>query len=104
MAKTCTHCKDKKEEMEKIPFISAECEATRQHKTIKLIVIGWIITILLLFGSNLAWTIYNSQFETVTETITETYDVDLMHDTENGNNNCIVNGGEICNGTAESEN
>lgn len=100
MAKTCTHCKDKKEEMEKIPFISAECEATRQHKTIKLIVIGWIITILLLFGSNLAWTIYNSQFETVTET----YEVDLLQDTEIGNNNCIVNGGEICNGTAESEN
>ena len=100
MAKTCTHCKDKEEDMEKIPLISAECEATRQHKTIKMIVIGWIITILLLFGSNLAWTIYNSQFETVTET----YEVDLLQDTEIGNNNWIVNGGEICNGTTESEN
>lgn len=100
MSKTCTHCKDKKEEMEKISLISAECEATRQHKIIKMIVIGWVITILLLFGSNLAWTIYNSQFETVTET----YEVDLLQDTEIGNNNCIVNGGEICNGTAESEN
>lgn len=103
MSKKCTQCKTTQtqntETMKDIPLVSAECEATRQHKIIKLVVFGWIMTILLLFGSNLAWIVYESQFENVVET----YNVDLEQDTENGNNNCIVNGGEICNGTSESQ-
>lgn len=104
MSKKCTNCKientkgQKQTETKNIPLVSAECEATRQHKIICRLI--WVVVLLtvLLFGSNLAWTVYEKQFDTVTET----YDIDLKQDTENGNNNCIVNGGGICNGTAES--
>ncbi len=96
MSKKCTGCKTRNTETEKISLVSAECEATRQHKIICRLI--WVVVLLtvLLFGSNLAWTLYESQFET----FTETYEVEK--DTEHGNNNCIIKGGEICNGTPEN--
>lgn len=96
MSKKCNGCKTQNTETEKIPLVSAECEATRQHKIICRLI--WVVVLLtvLLFGSNLAWTLYESQFET----FTETYEVE--QDTEHGNNNCIIKGGEICNGTPEN--
>lgn len=100
MSKKCTQCSTRNADNKKeIPLVVAECEATRQHKIICRLI--WVVVLLtvLLFGSNLAWTLYESQFENVVET----YNVDLEQDTEHGNNNCIVNGGEICNGTSESE-
>lgn len=96
MSKKCNGCKTQNTETEKISLVSAECEATRQHKIICRLI--WVVVLLtvLLFGSNLAWTLYESQFET----FTETYEVE--QDTEHGNNNCIIKGGEICNGTSEN--
>lgn len=101
MAKKCTHCRTQNADMtQTIPFVVSECEATRQHSTIKRLISAVMLLTILLFGSNLAWIIYNGHFETVTET----YEIDLEQETERGNNNCIVNGGEICNGASESEN
>lgn len=98
MSKKCTGCsKTPNTETKKIPLVSAECEATRQHSIIKRLIAVILILVLLLFGTNLAWIVYESQFENVIET----YDIDLEQDTEHGNNNRIVNGGEICNGTPE---
>lgn len=96
MSKKCNGCKTQNTETEKISLVSAECEATRQHKIICRLI--WVVVLLtvLLFGSNLAWTLYESQFETATET----YEVE--QGTEHGNNNCIIKGGEICNGTSEN--
>lgn len=98
MAKVCNGC-SACTELKEIPLISAECEAVRQHNTIKLLIIGWIITVLILFGSNLAWIIYNAQYETVVET----YEVDLEQTAENGDNTCIINGGECPYGETESQ-
>lgn len=93
----CANCPAKTQKtVQEIPLISAECEATRQHNTIRLLIIGWIITVLLLFGSNLAWAIYESQYETVEEN----YDIEITQDTENGINTCVLNGGS-CGDKAE---
>ena len=51
-----------------------------------------IILIFLLVGSNVGWTIYENQFEEVTESY------EISQDAESGNNNSIINGGEIVNG------
>lgn len=99
MSKKCTGCKTQNTETKKIPLVSAECEATRQYAIIKRLIGVVLILVLLLFGTNLAWIVYESQFENVVDT----YNIDLEQDTEHGNNNCIVNGGEICNGTSESQ-
>jgi hypothetical protein len=56
-----------------------------------------IILIVLLFGSNLAWLIYESQFETVTESI------ELTQENERGYNSYIGNDGDIYNGTADNQ-
>lgn len=95
MSKTCTHCKTKTQKTvnaKKIPLIAAECEATRQQKTIIRLIGLCAVLALLLFGSNLAWIVYESQYEMVTETY------DILQNTEYGDNNCIVKGGEIHNG------
>ena len=73
MSKKCTGCKTQSTEtMKDIPLVSAECEATRQHSIIKRLISVVIILVLLLFGTNLAWVVYESQFEN----IVETYEVD----------------------------
>lgn len=38
-----------------IPLISAECEATRQHKIIMYLIYTVMILTVLFFGSTLAW-------------------------------------------------
>lgn len=99
MSKKCTKCKIQNTSSAAIPLVSAECEATRQHSIIKRLICVIVLLTVLLFGSNLAWVIYESQFETVIETTTETYEV--VQDTERGSNNCVINRGEITNGEAD---
>lgn len=90
--KKCNGCKDVSRETAQVPYIAHESEAMRQHKIIKWLILLNVLTIILL-GAMFAWNVYNS---TAYETVVETYEVD--QDTENGYNNCVINGGEICNG------
>lgn len=96
MSKKCNGCKTQNTETNKISLVSAECEATRQHAIIKRLISVVLFLVVLLFGTNLAWIVYESQFENVVET----YEVE--QDTEHGNNNCIIKGGEICNGASKN--
>lgn len=104
MTKKCTNCKSKTQntatDLKEIPLIASECEAIRQHGVINRLIWVCVLLIVLLFGSNLAWTIYEHQFEVVEET----YDIDLEQDTEYSNNNCVVNGGNVSNGTTDCKN
>lgn len=83
--------KKKVEESLKIPFAAHESEVSRLERIIKR---QWILIIILICGlvGCFAWQI---QFETVEENTTEKYAVE--QDTEVGNNNCIIKGGEIRN-------
>lgn len=81
-----------------IPFAAHESAMARAERHIKSLVWVIVLLIVLLVGTNAGWLIYQSQFETVEETTTETYTID--QDAETGNNNSVINGGEVVNGKA----
>ena len=77
-----------------IPFAVYESAMAQIRRLVWVIV----LLIVLLVGSNAGWLIYEAQFEVVEETTTETYTID--QDAETGNNNPVINGGEVANGKA----
>lgn len=92
MTKKCTNCKNDSFNKSTIPLIASECEAVRTHNIIKRLIFVILILSILLFGSNLAWIIYDKQFEVVSETY------DIEQEAEFGSNSCVINGGDLING------
>lgn len=92
MSKTCNGCND----TTKVTMSSADWQKNEQrHENRENRYIGVIVLlIVLLVATNIGWLIYESQFETV-ETVEE---YNISQDAESGNNNSIINGGEIVNG------
>lgn len=80
-----------------VPYIVHEGDMARMERTIKRLWISNIILILLFVGSNVAWLMYESQFEDKT-----TYEQEVEQDASDGGNNQFI-GGDY-NGKAESEN
>lgn len=78
-----------------VPYTVYEAEQIRNAKLVRMLWIVIIILIVSLVGTNLAWVIYESQFEYVTETIEE---VTVTQDNESGDNNYIGHDGDINNG------
>lgn len=71
-----------------IPYIAYEAAQSRLERIIKRLWITTIILIVLLVGSNVAWLIYESQFEYYEETVTQ--------EAENESGDIIMNGtGEL---------
>lgn len=97
MSKTCNSCGTDKSPAS-VPYVAHESAMARAERQTKSLVWVIVLLIVLLVGSNAGWLWYNSQFETVEETATETYTVE--QDAESGNNNSIINGGEVVNGEA----
>ena len=97
MSKTCNGCGEHKLP-ESVPYIVHESDMSRLERQLKRLWIVVLVLIFLLVGSNCAWLWYESQFETV-ETVEEYV---IEQDAESGNNNSIINGGEIVNGEADS--
>jgi hypothetical protein len=104
MTKTCDGCKNKiyseEEKIMTVPYIAHQSAAARQERQMRRMWIVILVLIGALIGTNLAWIIYEAQFETV-ETITEEYDI--QQDADGGNNNSIINGGSIVNGETEDK-
>ena len=94
--KKCNSCGT--ENMSKVTMSSADWQRNEQRHENREKRLVWVIVLLivLLVGSNLAWMIYENSFETV-ETVTEEH-YDIAQEAESGNNNSIINGGEIVNG------
>ena len=78
-----------------VPYLVHESAMARMERTVSRLWILCILLLLLLFGTNLAWTLYESQFETVETTQTVTQDTD-----GGGDNNFV--GGDLINGAADS--
>ena len=91
--KKCNNCGTDKTPAS-VPFAVYESVMAQIRRLVWVIV----LLIVLLVGTNAGWLIYNSQFEVVEETTTETYTID--QDAETGNNNSVINGGEVVNGKA----
>ena len=99
MGKTCDGCKTDIKGMPPVPYIVHEDAMARAERTQKSLVWVIVLLIVLLVGSNCAWLWYENQFEVVEET-TEEYVIE--QDAESGNNNTIINGGEVTNGEANN--
>ena len=102
MAKVCDSCISKKmadfKDMPPVPFAAYETALARSEIHNKRLWIVILVLIGALIASNLAWVVYESQFEDIVET-EEYYDVEQNAD-GGGNNNSIINGG-VVNGEAE---
>jgi len=79
------------EQMASIPYFVHEGEMSRAERANKRLWIAVILLIVCLVGTNLAWTIYESQFQ----------DVLITQDNEDGVNNFIGNDGAIFNGGSD---
>ena len=81
MAKTCNNCVG---ENVSVPYVVHESAMARSERHNKRLWIVILVLIGALIGTNLAWIIYNSQFEVV-----ETWEQEVVQDAENGENNFI---------------
>lgn len=89
----CETCAEKRKQAEPVPYIVHESAMARMERTVKRLWVLLIILILLFVGTNAAWIWYESQWEVVETTVTQT--------NEDGYNNYIGNDGDIYNGEAE---
>lgn len=95
--KKCNHCGTNNAPAT-VPYVVHESAMARAERHTKALIWVIVLLIVLLVGSNGAWLWYENQFEVVEETTTETYTID--QDNETGNNNSVINGGEVVNGKA----
>lgn len=79
---------------EKVPYIVFEGEMARHERTIKRLVSLLILTIALLFISNVAWLYFFNSFDIISDEIT-------VDGTQAGNANFIGQDGVINNGRGE---
>lgn len=87
----CETCREKNTS---VPFIVHEADMARQERTIKRLWIALVLVVLLFFGSNLAWTVYENQFEDIK--------IEAEQSADTGNNYAI--GGDYIGDQAESNN
>ena len=89
MSKECNNC-GKIDPNASIPFAAFEANEQRHERKERNFFVVILVLIGLLVLSNLAWLLYESQFEIVEET--ETYSISQESE---GDANSIINGGEI---------
>lgn len=95
MAKTCNSCGTEKQNVN-VPYVVHESAMARSERNSKRMWIVILVLILALIGTNLAWIIYNSQFEAVEESTV------VEQENSNGDNNYIGNDGDITYGKTEN--
>lgn len=86
---------DMEEKEKNVPYFIHEGMMARDERTIKRLIIALMITVGLLFLSNMAWLYYWNQYEYVTE------DIDLIS-RDGGNASFIGENGDIVNGGSTS--
>lgn len=80
---TCNNCQTENTNVT-VPYVVHEASQARSERHNKRLWIIILVMIGALIGTNLAWIIYNSQFEIVEETNTA-----VEQDADNGTNNFI---------------
>lgn len=73
----CETCKKVQNAPENVPYIVHESSMARMERQIKRLWITVLVLIIMLVGTNGAWLLYNSQFETV-GTVMEEYQSDAI--------------------------
>lgn len=80
----------------KVPYIVFEGEAARHERTVKRFVIALIVSISLLFLSNMAWLWFFNQFDYESDMVT-------VNSQEEGNASYVGGSGVIDNGRSTGE-
>ncbi len=90
MEKNCNNCTAEKRDISVVTMSSADWQRNEQRHERREKRHIWVIVLLivLLVASNIAWVVYESQFEVVEETT-------ITQENENGYNNYIGNDGDI---------
>ena len=96
MSKTCNSCNTN--DMATMPIAQHEKDQNRLMAIIKALIAVILVLIVLLVGSNIAWIVYEAQFEVVQES-TET---NIEQENESGDNNYIGNNGDITYGETKN--
>ena len=97
MAKTCNNCGTENVNVI-VPYVEHESAMARSERHNKRLWIVILVLIGALIGTNLAWIIYNSQFEVVEDSVV------VEQENDNGDNNYIGNDGDINYGEADNKN
>ena len=79
----CSNCRNKS--ADPVPFAVFECVVSSHKRTVMCLWVVILVLAVMLFGSNLAWVYYESQWEVVQTT--ETYEA-----TTDGGGTAIING------------
>ena len=79
-----------------IPYIAFEAEMARHERTVKRLVLALILSIAMLFISNVAWLWFFNQFDIESETV-------QLDSSNNGTASYIGQDGVINNGGSESQ-
>ena len=83
------------DEMAMIPYIVYEASEAKSERTIKRLIITLILTMVLMFGSNMLWLYAWNQYDYTSEVETVTY----KQDGEGYNNINMGTQGDVANGT-----
>ena len=97
MAKTCNGCGTENLN-DSVPYVVHESAMARSERHNKRLWIVILVLIGALIGTNLAWIVYNSQFEVVEESMV------VEQENDNGDNNYIGNDGDINYGESDNKN
>lgn len=96
--KKCNNCGTNKNPAS-VPYVVHESAMARAERHTKSLICVIVLLIVLLVGTNAGWLWYESQFEIVEETTTETT---VTQDNSSGYNNYIGNDGDIVNGETDN--
>lgn len=96
--KKCNNCGTDKNPAS-VPYVVHESAMARAERNTKALIWVIVLLIVLLVGTNAGWLWYESQFEVVEETTTETT---VTQDNASGYNNYIGNDGDIVNGETDN--
>lgn len=83
-------------ERNEIPYIAFEAEMARHERTIKRLLIALVVSVALIFVSNIAWLWFFNQFDIIGDTV-------QLESNEAGNASYMGGSGVIDNGRSESQ-
>ena len=93
----CETCKKKQEQVEPVTYLAYESMKSTLERTIQKLWILLIILVVLLVGSNIAWIIYEAQWEVIEST-------EVQQEVDASNGNAYVAGiGSVYYGESEAD-
>ena len=83
-------------ERNEIPYIAFEAEMARHERTIRRLLIALLVSVALMFVSNIAWLWFFNQFDIIGDTV-------QLESNEEGNASYMGGSGVIDNGRSKSQ-